>query len=78
MEDAIQLFIQELREKNRGDLDLANHDYFLFFQDGLFTLSADEGTEELKIHIELHDVGQAKVFHTEDKIDNYMTCEGKE
>lgn len=72
MEESIKSIIEKLLESNRGELDLDNHDYFLFFQDGFFTISIDDNTKELKLKVQLTAKGQTKVFHTNDSIRNYI------
>lgn len=57
----------ELKEKHGENLNLKDHHYFLFYQDGLFELYLDDDDSTLKVEVTaLGD--SAKVYFTEKKM----------
>lgn len=47
--------LEELREKNDGELDLENNHYYLFLEDGVFDIFFDDDEGELKTEITFSD-----------------------
>lgn len=50
--DFIETLMKLLKEKHGEDLNLTNDVYYLFFKDGLFSLSFDEDENSLKVNVE--------------------------
>lgn len=71
LEKIIEELTKELVEKNRGELDLISHDYFLFLKDGLYKMSINKETNELEVDIAIYDKGQAIVHHTDKLLSDY-------
>ncbi|MDM8100968.1 hypothetical protein [Oceanobacillus oncorhynchi] len=53
MDPLTKILFAELKKQHGQDLDLENHNYYLFYQDGLFEVSLDEDEKELKVNIVL-------------------------
>lgn len=65
--DITDELFRELKAKHGENLNLKDHHYFLFYQDGLFEVYLDE--EESTINVEVKAMGDsAKVYFTEKKM----------
>lgn len=58
--------IEELKQIHGDELDLENHHYFLFFEDGVFDIYIDEGEKEFKVNVVFSD--GCKVYNTSKKL----------
>lgn len=65
--DVTDVLIQELKKKHGEELNLKDHHYFLFYQDGLFELYLDEDESTLKVKVTAMG-DSAKVYFTEKKM----------
>lgn len=61
---------KELKKQHGGELDLKNHKYYLFYQDGLFQLSVEDG--ELKVEV-VYLGESARVYFTDKKLTDELS-----
>jgi len=59
---------EELKEVCLKEIDLNNKHYFLFFEDGVFTVYFDEDDKEMKVDVQFSD--GIEVYHTKAKLED--------
>ncbi len=70
MDPLLNEVIAELKRKHGNKLDLENHHYFLFFDDGVFDIYLDQDEKELKVDIVFSDGIQ--VYHSSKKLEELI------
>lgn len=65
MNELTEKLLQELKDQHGEQLDLENHHYFLFYQDGLFQFYLDEDEKAIKVEVTL--LGDAARVYNSDK-----------
>lgn len=63
MDAVTKQLLEELKFKTGEKLDLENHHYFLFLEDGVLDIYKDTDEKEIKIEINLSD--GIKVYHSD-------------